>query len=94
MEHYDKALVAAVAVNYALSDKSSKLENLVNATTAVLAVDSIIVPWFTNGKTLHEYLGVSPQFLHEFYIQFYEILGVGIGGILIATRNYTRNTKK
>jgi len=94
VEHYDKALVVGIAFNYALSDKTSKLENFVNATTAALAVDSIIVPWVTNGKTFHEYFGLSPQFLHEFYIQFYERLGVGVGGLLMAIRNYTRNTKK
>ncbi len=87
MPWYEPGLVGLTIVNGILLDKSSKLDKIALLTTSALVVDSFVTPWFAEGKTLHELLGLSAGGSIDFKIYLYERGGAAIGNIYMALRN-------
>ena len=89
MEWYENpGLAALITIGNGIAlDKSSKLNKTALITTSALVLDSFVTPWFTEGKTLHELLGLSAGGSIDELILLLE-RGAAVGGNLyMAFRN-------
>ena len=78
-------LISLTALNYLLS-KKSKFDNIAIIVNSTLIFDSVAVPWF-EGRTLHDYLGLSPNIGLEYTIMFYEMIGAAASNLLLLFKN-------
>ena len=81
----EAGLISLTALNYLLS-KKSKFDNIAIIVNSTLIFDSVAVPWF-EGRTLHDYLGLSPNIGLEYTIMFYEMIGAAASNLLLLFKN-------
>ena len=91
---YELVLTGMTVGNLYYSDKSSTANNTALIITTALIADSIVVPWFTGGRTLHEILGVPSNISSELYIRNYERIVTAVLNLSMVVKNrrdYLRN---
>lgn len=89
MEWYERPDLAALITiaNGIVLDDSSKINKIALITTSALVLDSFVTPWLTEGRTLHQFLGLSAGDSIDLKILLCERGAAAIGNFYMALRN-------
>ena len=82
IDNRELMVLGLTALNgYLLIDEGSRLDKIVLATTGALVIDFFVTPWFANGRTFHEVLGLSSNEVTNLQIYLWES-GLAAAGVV------------
>ena len=91
---YEISAVIITLINYVVTEKNSKINNLGSLVTSALVLDSFAAPWLTGGDTFHEFLGLKFGPSADYYIAIFERGAASISNIALAGKNASDSIRR